>query len=180
METSSGKQGLRRQIQAQRPQSSQGLTSNLVRLALELNAQTIASYVSDPKEPDTSDFNSWVESLGKRLLLPRVSGEDLEFAQGPLTPGSFGLLEPTSEAVLLGEADLILLPALAVDKAGVRLGKGRGFYDRALRAIAGIPLYAVVFDSEIYDQLPSEPHDRKVTGAITPTAIHHFKASAFG
>ncbi|MEY3561444.1 MAG: hypothetical protein RL068_596 [Actinomycetota bacterium] len=147
---------------------------------MELGAESIASYAANSSEPDTTDFNQWCLSLGKRLLLPRVIGENLEFASGTLSTGSFGLMEPEGDAQPLGSVDLILLPALAVDRTGVRLGKGKGFYDRALRSISGIPLYAVVFDSEIFAELPYEPHDKKVTGAITPTAIHHFQASAFG
>lgn len=179
MEIASGKVGLRKHIQDARPQSSVGLTSNLVRLAIELNAKTIASYVPLESEPDVADFNVWVLSLGKELLLPRIVGDDLEFASGETRSGVLGIQEPTGPAQLLGRADLILLPALAVDHSGVRLGKGKGYYDRALRSISGIPLYAVVYDSEVYRTLPHEPHDRKVTGAITPTAIHHFRASAF-
>jgi 5-formyltetrahydrofolate cyclo-ligase len=67
---------------------------------------------------------------------------------------------------------------LAVDKSGNRLGKGKGFYDRALAQVQGIAKYAVVFDSEILDSIPTESHDVWVTGAVTPTAIHHFRASA--
>ena len=178
MESPLGKAALRSSLQANRPQSSQGLTANLVRLTLELGANTIASYVPMSGEPDTSAFNEWVLALGKTLLLPRVVGEDLEFAQGELTAGPWGLREPKGPAQLLGTADLILLPALATDKSGVRLGKGKGFYDRALRSIAGVPLYSIVFDSEIFAELPHEPHDRKVTGIVTPSAIHHLRASA--
>lgn len=178
MDIPNGKVELRKRIIAARPQSSSGLTANLVRLALELNAKTIASYVPLATEPDVSDFNMWVLSLGKTLLLPRVLGDDLEFATGQTRAGTLGIQEPDGPAQLLGTADLILLPALAVDLTGIRLGKGKGYYDRALRSIAGIPLYAVVYDSEVYRELPHEAHDRKVTGAVTPTAIHHFRASA--
>ena len=177
MESIQGKAALRSEIRSARPHSSEGLTQNLVRLTLQLGAKRIASYVSDRTEPETTDFNAWVKSSGYELLLPRINGEDLEFAQGELSLGSFGIFEPAGDSEGLETADLILLPALAVDRSGVRLGKGKGFYDRALQSIAKIPLYAVVFDAEVYQQLPHEPHDRRVNGAITPTAIHHFQAS---
>ncbi len=78
----------------------------------------------------------------------------------------------------MSQCDLILVPALAVDKVGNRLGKGKGYYDRALAAVSGIPKYAVVFDSEVLPAIPAESHDVWMTGAVTPTAIHHFRASA--
>jgi 5-formyltetrahydrofolate cyclo-ligase len=178
MESIAGKSDIRKQVIAARPQPSMGLAANLVRLALELNANTIASYVPMPGEPDVSEFNSWAHALGKTLLLPRIEGDDLVFAAGDLALSSIGILEPTGDAQPIGSAELLLLPALAVDRSGNRLGKGKGYYDRALRSVTGIPKYAVVFDSEVLEQIPSETHDVWVTGAVTPTAIHHFRASA--
>jgi 5-formyltetrahydrofolate cyclo-ligase len=145
---------------------------------LELNANSIASYQPLASEPDVSEFNSWVVAMGKTLLLPRISGDDLVFADGDLVVGSHGILEPQGEAKDVSQCDLILVPALAVDKVGNRLGKGKGYYDRALVAISGIPRYAVVFDSEVLSNVPTQAHDVWVTGAVTPTAIHHFRASA--
>ena len=163
---------------SQRPQPSTGLAANLVRLAFELDANVIASYQPLANEPDVAEFNLWVRSMGKTLLLPRIEGEDLVFADGDLVIASHGIYEPTGSPHDLAEAQLILLPALAVDKNGNRLGKGKGFYDRALAQVQGIAKYAVVFDSEILDSIPTESHDVWVTGAVTPIAIHHFRASA--
>jgi 5-formyltetrahydrofolate cyclo-ligase len=178
MESIASKSDIRKLVISARPQPSLGLGANLVRLALELDVQSIASYVPMPSEPNVSEFNAWVHALGKTLLLPRIEGDDLVFASGELEASSLGILEPTGEAQPISSAQLILLPALAVDKNGNRLGKGKGYYDRALRSVTGIPKYAVVFDSEVLEQIPSESHDVWVTGAVTPTAIHHFRASA--
>ena len=178
MESIASKSEIRQRVLSARPQSSQGLAANLVRLTLELNVNSIASYQPMPTEPDVSEFNAWVVAMGKTLLLPRIEGDDLVFASGQLSTSRLGILEPTGAAQSLASVELILLPALAVDKQGNRLGKGKGFYDRALMNIAGIPKYAVVFDSEVLTQVPSEVHDVWVTGAVTPTAIHHFRASA--
>ncbi len=178
MESIASKSDIRKLVISARPQPSLGLGANLVRLALELDVQSIASYVPMPSEPDVSEFNAWVHALGKTLLLPRIEGDDLVFASGELEASSLGILEPTGETQPISSAQLILLPALAVDKNGNRLGKGKGYYDRALRSVTGIPKYAVVFDSEVLEQIPSESHDVWVTGAVTPTAIHHFRASA--
>jgi 5-formyltetrahydrofolate cyclo-ligase len=171
---SADKAALRQQVTSNRPQSSQGLTQNLIRLALELDARVIASYWPMANEPDTSEFNNWVELIGKTLITPRLIGQDLEFAGGATTSGSFGIQEPGGEAVPLSTADLILVPALAVDASGQRLGKGQGYYDRALEGIQTSSCYAVVFESEIFDRIPTESHDFPVNGAVTPSAIRNF------
>lgn len=178
MDSFESKSEIRQRLISQRPQPSTGLAANLVRLAFELNANVIASYQPLAAEPDVAEFNLWVTSMGKTLLLPRIEGEQLVFADGELEIGSHGIHEPNGSPHDLAQAQLILLPALAVDKSGNRLGKGKGFYDRALAEVQGIAKYAVVFDSEILDSIPTEPHDVWVTGAVTPTTIHHFRASA--
>jgi 5-formyltetrahydrofolate cyclo-ligase len=83
--------------------------------------------------------------------------------------GKFSIMEPTGSAILTSDLELILIPALAVDVLGNRLGKGRGFYDRWLVEVASTNLFAVVFDPEVLELVPSEPHDRKVNGIVTPT-----------
>ncbi len=116
---SAKKENLRETLRTLRPYSSQGLTENLIRLTLELNAQTIASYWPMNSEPDTSEFNNWVQLLGKTLISPRISGETLEFATGELAPGAMGILQPSGEAIPLQSADLIFVPALAVDNLAI-------------------------------------------------------------
>ncbi len=178
MDSFESKSEIRQRVISQRPQPCNGLAANLVRLTLELNADVIASYHPLPSEPDVSEFNHWVKAMGKTLLLPRIEGDQLVFADGDLTLGNHGIFQPSGVPQDLAKAQLVLLPALAVDKSGNRLGKGKGFYDRALSHVSGVSKYAVVFDSEILDSIPTEPHDIWVTGAVTPTAIHHFRASA--
>ncbi|MFM1957831.1 MAG: hypothetical protein RI929_194 [Actinomycetota bacterium] len=178
MDSFVSKSEIRQRVISQRPQPSGGLAANLVRLTLELDAQVIASYHPLISEPDVTEFNQWVIAMGKTLLYPRIEAGQLVFATGDLAPGSHGIFEPNGPAQDLSKAQLILLPALAVDKSGNRLGKGKGFYDKTLAQVSGVAKYAVVFDSEILDQIPTEPHDVWVTGAVTPTAIHHFRASA--
>jgi 5-formyltetrahydrofolate cyclo-ligase len=178
MESLESKSEIRQRAISMRPQSSAGLAANLVRLAMELDVKVIASYHPLGNEPDVSDFNAWALAMGKTLLLPKIVGEDLEFATGELSSGSHGISEPNGPSMDIAAADLILLPALAVDAAGNRVGKGKGFYDRALSEVTGIPKYAVVFDSEVLPAIAAEDHDVWVTGAVTPTAIHHFRASA--
>ena len=101
--------------------------------------------------------------LGARVLLPVVpmEGRELTWAvdTGRLTPGRFGLLEPLGPRLgptAIGTADVVVVPALAVASDGVRLGRGGGYYDRALQHARGdAVLVALVFDDELVDELPS-------------------------
>jgi 5-formyltetrahydrofolate cyclo-ligase len=169
---SAKKENLRETLRSSRPHSSQGLTENLIRLTLELKADTIACYWPLASEPDTSEFNNWVELLGKTLLTPRIAGETLEFASGASTPGSLGILEPSGPAVPITSADLIFVPAMAIDNLGNRLGKGRGYFDRALFG-SSVPRFAVVFDEEFLELVPSEDHDLKMNGCVSPSAVRY-------
>lgn len=111
------------------------------------------------------------------VLLP-VTGEPgpLSWAryEGPdsLRKARFGLLEPTTATLppaTVATAATVLVPALAVDLRGVRLGRGAGYYDRTLGAVGdGTRLIAVVRDNELVDRLPEEPHDRRMGWAVTP------------
>jgi 5-formyltetrahydrofolate cyclo-ligase len=119
---------------------------------------------------------------GVRVLLPVARSDATGSAQplqwgdyrpGMLVAAPFGLREPAApwlpaEAITMA-AD-ILVPALAVDRTGVRLGRGAGFYDRSLPlADPAARLIAVVRDDELVDAVPSEPHDVRMTHALTPT-----------
>jgi 5-formyltetrahydrofolate cyclo-ligase len=113
---------------------------------------------------------------GRTVLLPVLRQDmDLEWAvfqsADALRPARLGLLEPAGPSLGLDgvrDADLVLAPALAVDRAGRRLGQGGGSYDRALER-SGAPVVAIVFDEEVLDEpIPVEPHDRPVAGVLTP------------
>ena len=140
-------------------------------------AATVAAYVPEEIEPGFGRLPDDCARAGVRVLLPVVpgGGHDLSWAvhTGRLAPGRFGLLEPDGERLdpaALASADVVVLPALAVSRDGVRLGRGGGFYDRALRhARPGAVLVALVFDDEFVDDLPTEAHDRRVTAVVTPS-----------
>jgi 5-formyltetrahydrofolate cyclo-ligase len=91
---------------------------------------------------------------------------------GGLVPAPFGLREPAPPwrpPVAIGAASVVLVPALAVDRRGNRLGRGAGFYDRALPlADPAARLIAVVRDDELIDEIPAEPHDIAMTHVLTP------------
>ena len=164
------KEILRGELLAKRPHSSEGLTRQLLTLIQKINPQTLASYSPMATEPDISEFNRLI-AKSLNLVFPKVIGDDLVFARGELAPGKFSIDEPTGEAQ--EQIDLMLVPALAVDQRGNRLGKGKGYYDRYLQN-RHFPRYAVVFDEEVLEDIPAQLHDQRVSGFVTPSRLIHF------
>ena len=156
---------LRRRLRAQR--EARYVEHNLLHL-LELpeisRAQIIASYFSYGTEPDTTALNQKIIASGKVLLLPRINGETIEWVQwdGNIenlqSNGNFQ--EPIGETFTdLGAIDLVLVPALAIDPDGFRLGQGGGFYDRALPLLSAWK-HGVIYNYERMEHdLPREPWD---------------------
>ncbi|MVU82960.1 5-formyltetrahydrofolate cyclo-ligase [Nocardia sp. ET3-3] len=136
----------------------------------------VCAYVPVGGEPGSLAMLDALRDSGARVLLP-VTGEPgpLEWAEytGPegLRRGRFGLREPAGAPIANGiaMAATILVPALAVDHRGVRLGRGAGYYDRSLSACrADARLVAVVRDTELVERLPEESHDHRMGWALTP------------
>lgn len=148
---------------------------------------TVAAYVSTGAEPGTRALLEELRTQGARVLLPvLLPDNDLDWSvyDGPegLRPAGRGLLEPAGprlgpEAVC--EAALVLLPGLAVDRYGRRLGRGGGSYDRVLARLAAAGsrarLVTLLYDLEYLEEalLPAEPHDQPVNAVVTPCATHH-------
>ncbi|MFD4439281.1 5-formyltetrahydrofolate cyclo-ligase [Nocardia sp. NPDC058519] len=137
----------------------------------------VCAYVPVRGEPGDLRMVDVLRERGATVLLP-VTGEPgpLSWARyegaDSLRKARYGLLEPATETLppaVVAEATTILVPALAVDRRGVRLGRGAGYYDRTLGAArADVRLIAVVRDNELVDRLPEEPHDRRMGWALTP------------
>jgi 5-formyltetrahydrofolate cyclo-ligase len=143
--------------------------------ALAVPGDPVCCHLPVGVEPGSLDLVTALAEQGREVLLPIVVGAaPLEWARydGSLVPGPFGLREPAGPRLgpgAIGRAALVLVPALAVDRAGHRLGKGGGHYDRSLPLVRpGTPLVAVVRDEEVVDALPAEPHDVAMTAALTP------------
>jgi 5-formyltetrahydrofolate cyclo-ligase len=146
-------------------------------------AATIAAYVSMGQEPGTGPFiDAWFEA-GRHCLLPvLLPDNDLDWAvyrgSTSLVPARRGLLEPAGETLgvdAIARADVVITPALAVDRTGMRLGRGGGSYDRALaRVPVGTPVITLLYDDELLDAVPFEQHDRRVTAAVTPNGMTWF------
>jgi 5-formyltetrahydrofolate cyclo-ligase len=140
-------------------------------------ATTVAAYLSVEHEPPTLVLLDALRLHGVEVLLPVIDGLSLDWAPyvgpGGLAPGPLGLSEPATPrlgADAVTQADVVIVPALAVDRQGNRLGRGRGFYDRALIDVAA-PIVAVVYDDELIDDVPAEPHDRRVDAVLRPAGL---------
>jgi 5-formyltetrahydrofolate cyclo-ligase len=140
-------------------------------------AGTVAVYYSIGAEPETRGLVFGLWKRGTYVILPVLRGDgDLDWAsyEGPdsLVAGPHGLLEPgeTRRGVeAVARADAVLVPALAVDRAGNRLGRGGGAFDRALARVGPmVPLIALLYDDELIDRLPAEPHDAPVRAVVRP------------
>ena len=169
---SSSKAELRALHLSLRPRSSAGLTEQLIALVEKLGVKTVASYHPLRSEPDTSAFNREF-SRSNNLLLPRIIDDEIEFAFGDLTKGSLGIMEPTGERFPIDAIELILVPALAIDAFGNRLGKGKGYYDRVLKTSVATAV-GVIFDGELVPEIAAEEHDVRMQYAITPTGLKRF------
>ncbi len=160
-----------------RARDAASLTATVLDLAARVGGPVCAFLPVDVEPWEAAGVEA-LRAAGHEVLLPVVvrRGAPLDWARytGPdgLAPAPFGLREPAGPRLgpdAVGRARLVLVPALAVDRRGVRLGQGGGFYDRTLpRAAAGVPLVAVLGEGELVDALPAAPYDRRVTAAVLP------------
>lgn len=151
-------------------------------------ARTVAAYVSIGTEPATDDLLEALQSSGVRVLLPAPQDDlDLDWAEyggrGALFQGRLGLWVPRGPllgADQVAAADVLVVPALAVDDGGLRLGRGGGSYDRALaRVPPGRPVIALLYDGERRRVVPADAHDRRVGTLVTPSEVRRFEVRRF-
>lgn len=163
-----------REVRAGLPDASGPLCELLAELLGELGAQTVLAYRHLPGEPDLSALGSGLRLLTTRARFrptPRLTVHGWEAAT---ELSRFGVLQPPANApeVPLAEVDAVVLPALAFDRAGLRLGYGGGFYDRFLSDFAG-PVVGVVWDALLLPAgtLPREAHDRPAGWVVTEAGV---------
>ncbi len=153
----------------------QAATIDLVRTTASRRVATYLPIGDEPGGPGLVDALGTVLPSGALLLPVLLADLDLDWAAhtGDLAPGRFGLREPTGPRLgpeALAGVDLIVVPAVAVDRHGTRLGRGGGSYDRALARAPHVRAVALLYDGEFVTELPSGTHDRPVTGIITPSS----------
>lgn len=142
-------------------------------------AKTVASYVSYGDEPDTSQLNAALISAGKQLLLPRVNGNQLDWVEWDGSENSLRLnkkfLEPVGEAMTECYAiNVVIVPALRIDRSGYRLGQGGGYYDRALPQLGAWSIGLIHPDEISSKDLPREDWDQPLNAAATPDLVLRF------
>ncbi|AZK94551.1 5-formyltetrahydrofolate cyclo-ligase [Streptomyces sp. SID5473] len=189
-----GKRALRRTLLDARarltPEETGAAARALTRHALELpeltGAPTVAAYVSVGREPGTRALLDALRTRGVRVLLPvLLPDDDLDWGEyegaDRLVRAGRGLLEPDGPRLGPGavrEAEAVLLPGLAVDGRGMRLGRGGGSYDRVLERLAAVPvppcLVVLLYAHEVVAQVPEEAHDRPVHAVVTPDGVRRF------
>ena len=146
-----------------------------------LNSKIIASYMSYGDEPDTRQLNLELIKAGKTLLLPRISGDNLEWVQWNGDESQLQqkkkISEPSGPAFTnLAAIEVIIVPALRIDRSGYRLGQGGGYYDRALPHLAAWSIGLIHPDEIFGEDLPREPWDIPLHAAATPDLVLRFNS----
>ncbi len=167
--------------------ASRGLAEQVAPLVERVGASTVAAYLAVAAEPETGLLIDRLSAQGISVLLPLVrNGNDLDwaaFAPGETQAGRLGLMEPTGPPLgvsAIQSADVICCPGLGGAIEGHRLGRGGGFYDRALaRALPAALRCLLLYDDEVLADIPTEPHDQLVDVLVTPTRTITTSASRY-
>ena len=141
------------------------ITARVIALDVVAQARTIVAYHPLRHEVDTTALLRWAAGTGKQIGLPRVQGNDLALHRWqpgqPLVEGAFHIQEPPADAPELDRdaIDVVIVPALAVDPEGYRLGYGHGYYDRLLPSLPRAVFVAVIYGFQLVLELPREELD---------------------
>jgi 5-formyltetrahydrofolate cyclo-ligase len=169
--------------QTERERAASLLTVSLLDLPDLVSARCVAAYVSFGTEPSSAELLAALSSREVRVLLPVLRDDlDLDWAiydvRSGLRQGRQGTAEPAGPTLgveAISEADLVVVPALAVGADGTRLGRGGGSYDRALaRVREDSTTVALLYDDELLPDVPAEAHDRRVDVVVQPSGTHRF------
>jgi 5-formyltetrahydrofolate cyclo-ligase len=159
------------------PASADAVAASLLGLPEVAAARCVAAYASIGREIGTRPLLDALVERGVRVLLPVLRPDrGLDWGRytswDALTTGLQGTRQPAEVTDELGSADVVIVPAVAVDERGRRLGRGGGSYDRALAARrVDVPAVAVVPDGGVVAEVPAEEHDEDVDVVVTPTRI---------
>lgn len=175
------KKELRQQIRTQKRRlsaaelavMSEDICSKVLALASWQEAGTLLLYYPLPDEVDVRLLIKDAFESGKKVLLPVVKGDELELhlyeGEASLKEGAFGIMEPTGPLFApehYGEIELAIIPGMAFDSAGHRLGRGKGYYDRLLPNLRDAKLIGVCFPFQFLEEVPAEAHDISVCKVI--------------
>lgn len=131
-------------------------------------ASRIMAFLSLPDEIDTSPLLS---DTSKKLYVPKVNANDIdvyEYSVDTVAKGAFGIMEPTDEAIMLQDPsllDLVIVPGIAFTESGLRLGRGKGFYDRFLSKV-NCPVWGIAYPQQIVGAIQTDPWDIPIDGVF--------------
>lgn len=173
---------LKRQLSTeQKEREAQAVFATLEQLRAFKGSQRVMLYWSLPDElPTTTAIERWSQMEGKTLYLPRVAGDDIEvvpYRPGHTRTGAYGIVEPEGPAASAADLDLVIVPAVALDRHCQRLGRGRGYYDRLLAQCPAFTI-GVALDCQWVDEVPAQSHDVALCGAITASHLAFRKSFA--
>lgn len=162
-----------------RAQQQEAIDSTFPTLPGFLGARMVLLYVSAfPEEFDTSSMIRLAIEANKRLVCPRVNRDrscldlfEIADPSSDFEPGTLNILEPrhTNPRVDPIEIDWVLVPGVAYDDCGFRIGRGAGHYDRLLPTLRpGVPRWSLAFDAQWVEAVPAEPHDQPLDGIVSP------------
>lgn len=159
--------------------ASQAIITRLEELPLFQQAAEIHTFVAWRHEVDNHELIRRLLQMGRRVAVPKIEPATPHlrhyFIAGfsELRKGAFDILEPPAEPNRLAAPEqfgLVLVPGLAFDRSGNRLGMGEGYYDRFLAQV-GAPKIALAFDFQIVAKIPAEPHDQRVDIIVTEKEV---------
>jgi 5-formyltetrahydrofolate cyclo-ligase len=162
-----------------RTAAAYAIAERVLNLPELIGASAVMLYGASPEEADPGVLEFALREIGVRIAYPRITGPrilDVHWVDDPgiLTTGPFGLTEPTEAAPLaqLGEISAIIVPGIAFDADGNRLGFGGGYYD-SLLAHGGPtpPTIGIAYDEQLVDHVPHDAGDRPVAVIVTPTRM---------
>ena len=183
------KPGLRSQFRAARDalgprvrgEAAAAIAAKVVALAPYQDARRALFYATFGSEVDTAPLMAAAVASGREIILPRMDGRNLSLHRhrpgDPLVPNRLGIPEPSPAApvVTLDAADLVLVPGLAFDRRGHRLGYGGGYYDRMLRTSPHAYRLGLAYQLQIVETLPALGHDEALDAVVTDADIFLFK-----
>ncbi|MDR7086056.1 5-formyltetrahydrofolate cyclo-ligase [Aeromicrobium panaciterrae] len=163
-----------------RAEAAEAIALHVLAAPIISSARRVACYLSMATEPGTAPLIERLLARGIEVIVPlSLADGTLDWAvydpAATTTVTTLGIAEPEGSSLgsaAIEDCALIFVPALAVDHAGMRLGRGAGYYDRALAGTTR-PTCAVVFAHELIESVPHEPHDVPVNMAVTPNGIFH-------
>jgi 5-formyltetrahydrofolate cyclo-ligase len=180
---------LRERLEALAPDDirrrSEAACERLIELPEYRRADALMLFLSTPHEIDTTPLAVRAWDDGKRVLAPAVFWEqrrmlpvEIRSLSSDVRAGPSGIREPAGDrTAAIGEIDLVVVPGLAFDQAGNRLGRGRGFYDRFLaHRDFRATICALAFEEQLVERLPAEPHDMRIHILVTDAAVRRFEA----